>query len=363
LDIVELMALGFLATPNPTGRPTSDVVLPWMNGLHLTRRYAPRWIIDFPIGMQQADAAGYAEPFGYAEREVKPLRVNHREAVQAKYWWRQARPCPELRDLTRSLARYCVTPRVAKHRIIAWVDSVVVPDCQLVAIARDDDYFFGVLHSRFHEVWALAQGTQLREKESGFRYTPTTCFETFPFPLPNELQSPEPTPVKPPPKSEKPPEPDRFYAENLAAKNYFMGKEEPPPYGSRGRHEEANPSPSSLGTPPAPPEHRAAIAAAAKALNELRERWLNPPEWTVERSLEFPGSADGPWSRYVADPDQNGIGTVRYPRLEPRDGDYAAKLEQRTLTNLSTMNVPLGLTSPTRSSMLRWPPPMAGRRI
>ena len=27
-------------------------------------------------------------------------------------------------------------------------------------------------------------GTQLREAESGFRYTPTTCFETFPFPWP-----------------------------------------------------------------------------------------------------------------------------------------------------------------------------------
>jgi hypothetical protein len=48
--------------------------------------------------------------------------------------------------------------------------------------ARDDDYFFGVLHSRLHEVWAKATGTQLREAESGFRYTPTTCFETFPLP-------------------------------------------------------------------------------------------------------------------------------------------------------------------------------------
>ena len=31
-------------------------------------------------------------------------------------------------------------------------------------------------------------GTQLREKESGFRYTPTTCFETFPFPEPSDTQ-------------------------------------------------------------------------------------------------------------------------------------------------------------------------------
>jgi hypothetical protein len=82
---------------------------------------------------------------------------------------------------------------------------------------------------------------------------------------------------------------------------------------------------------------KAAIAAAAKELNELRERWLNPPEWTSEKVLEFPGSATGPWARYI-DPKtvdvKTGIGTVRYPRLEPRDADCAAKLKDRTLTKL-----------------------------
>jgi len=48
--------------------------------------------------------------------------------------------------------------------------------------ARDDDYFFGVLHARVHELWARGTGTQLREAESGFRYTPTSTFETFPLP-------------------------------------------------------------------------------------------------------------------------------------------------------------------------------------
>jgi hypothetical protein len=48
--------------------------------------------------------------------------------------------------------------------------------------ALDDDYFFGVLQSRVHELWAPSTGTQLREVESGFRYTPSTCFDTFPFP-------------------------------------------------------------------------------------------------------------------------------------------------------------------------------------
>jgi type II restriction/modification system DNA methylase subunit YeeA len=79
-------------------------------------------------------------------------------------------------------ARYIATPRVAKHRLFVWLNPGTVLDCAAVAFARDDDYTFGVLQSRVHEAWAHATGTQLREVESGFRYTPTTCFETFPFP-------------------------------------------------------------------------------------------------------------------------------------------------------------------------------------
>ena len=79
------------------------------------------------------------------------------------------------------------------------------------------------------------------------------------------------------------------------------------------------------------------MAAAAKELNELRERWLNPPEWTVEKVLEFPGTVGGPWSRYIVPSTLNpqpSTGLVRYPRLEPRDAECAPKLKKRTLTNL-----------------------------
>ena len=63
-----------------------------------------------------------------------------------------------------------------------------LPDSAVIAFARDDEYFFGVLHSRIHELWARSQGTQLREVESGFRYTPRSTFETFPFPRPTPEQ-------------------------------------------------------------------------------------------------------------------------------------------------------------------------------
>jgi len=54
-----------------------------------------------------------------------------------------------------------------------------------VPIAKDDDFTFGVLHSRIHEAWARRVGTQLRERESGFRYTPGTTFRPPPLPIPS----------------------------------------------------------------------------------------------------------------------------------------------------------------------------------
>ncbi len=86
-----------------------------------------------------------------------------------------------MRERLSRISRYIATPRVAKHRLFVWVGTDTLPDCQLIVFARDDDYFFGVLHSRLHEVWSLRMGTSLEDRP---RYTPTTTFETFPFPWP-----------------------------------------------------------------------------------------------------------------------------------------------------------------------------------
>ncbi|MCX6891265.1 MAG: class I SAM-dependent DNA methyltransferase [Verrucomicrobia bacterium] len=307
----------WLTAPNPNRRPNSDVLRPYLNGQDINQRARWQWTIDFGVEKPQESAAKYEIPFQFLDRTAKPIRAKNRREAYARNWWIYAESRPAMRAAFKGKGRFLATCMVAKHRIFAWLDSVCLPANVVIVFGRADDLLFGALNSRFHLVWADRQGTQLREKESGSRYTPTTCFETFPFPFPDDLQPAESAPGKPP--ERKQPEPDRTYAEMLAAKNYYMGKEEPPPYGSSHM---------------TPDDHRAAIAAAAKELNELRERWLNPQEWTVERVLEFPGSADGPWSRYVVNPDKNGIGTVRYPRLEPRDGDCAAKLKKRTLTDL-----------------------------
>jgi type II restriction/modification system DNA methylase subunit YeeA len=316
-QISEQLAIEWLKAPNTHGKPNSNVLKRSWNGLDVARRSRDCWMIDFGTEMPVEEATLYEKPFQYALELVKPKRdKNNREAYR-KYWWRHGEPRIAMRAATKSLRRFIATPEVTKHRIFAWLDGVILPDKKLMVVAKADDYFFGVLHSHIHELWALAQCTW-HGIGNDPRYTPTTCFETFPFPFRDDMRPPE-APQKLPPSKPRQSEPDRSYAENLAAKNYFMGKEEPTPYG---------------GSRKTPDEYRDEIATAAKELNELRERWLNPPEWTVERFLEFPGSADGPWAHYVVNPDEKGIGTVRYPRLEPRDADCAAKLKKRTLTKL-----------------------------
>ena len=167
---------------NPNGRPNSDVARPWVNALDITRRRRDMRFIDFGVNMTEADAALYEAPFEYVRKYVYPIRSQNRKAPYAKRWWLFAETCPGMREALVGKSRYIVTPTVAKHRVFAWLDTRTVPDHALMAIASDDDYFFGVFHSRPHQLWTLRAGTQLRELESGFRYTPTTTFETFPFP-------------------------------------------------------------------------------------------------------------------------------------------------------------------------------------
>jgi hypothetical protein len=310
-DIGETEALAMLREPNPHGRPNSDVILPWVNGLDVTRRPRRMCIIDFGFRATEAECAKYATPFAHVRDRVRPERLGNARALYARNWWRHVEPRPGMLAVLAPLPLFLVTARVTKHRLFAWLESPTLPDSALFAFALPDDYSFGVLHSRLHEVWSLAQGTQLREKESGTRYTPSSCFETFPFPFPLR--------ESPPARSQDwPLQVDSVQGEVGSARSAFVVEEEAASHG-----------------PPA--VSRAAIAAAAKELNELRERWLNPPEWTVTRTLEFPGTVNGPWSRYI-DPeaaDTNaGIGRVLYPRLEPRDAACAAKLKTRTLTKL-----------------------------
>ena len=240
-DIPGDLAREWLRLPaNPNGRPNADVLRPWSNGMDLTRRPSGRWIVDFGDAMSEGQAALFEAPFGYIREHVKPIRQGNREKASREFWFRHWNPRPGMWRALGSLPRYIVTPRVAKHRLFVWLPVRVCPDSATIAIARDDDTTFGILHSRFHEIWSLRLGTWLG-KGNDPRYTPTTTFETFPFPAgltPDILAS--------------------EYAVDPRAK---------------------------------------AVALEAQQLVELRVRWLNPPEWVEWVDEPVPGYPQRPVPR------------------------------------------------------------------
>lgn len=170
------------ASGNPNGRPNSDVVRPWINGLDVTRRPRGMWVVDFGAHMGEEEAALYEVPFEHVREYVYPARKDLRRENHRRYWWLHAESRPGMRKALAPLSRYIATARVAKHRLFAWTDIGTLPDSQIVVFAREDDFSFGVLHSRAHELWALKMGTSLEDRP---RYTTTTCFETFSFPEPD----------------------------------------------------------------------------------------------------------------------------------------------------------------------------------
>ncbi len=183
-DISKEVASAMLSAPlNPNGRPNSDIVRPVASGIDLVRRSREAWTIDFGL-LSLETAAQYEAPFEYVKRLVYPIRSMNRRTSYAQRWWQYAESRPGMRHALTGLPRFIATPEVAKHRVFVWVPAEVLCNQQTLIFARDDDYFFGVLHSQPHELWARRTGTQLREAVSGFRYTPTTTFEAFPFPWP-----------------------------------------------------------------------------------------------------------------------------------------------------------------------------------
>ena len=182
-DVDQTTAVAMLcAGDNVNGRPNSDVVRPVASAVDLVGRPRGLWTIDF--GTQLIETASqYEVPFEYVREHILPVRANRRDDYRGQ-WWQYARPRPEMRKALEGRGRYIATPGVSKHRIFVWVDSTVLSNQGTLVFARDDDYFLGVLQSMIHELWARGTGTQLRDAKSGFRYTPTTTFETFPFPWP-----------------------------------------------------------------------------------------------------------------------------------------------------------------------------------
>ncbi len=240
---------------NPNGQPNSKVLRRIWSGGDIAKRREVGWAIDF-TGLTEKQASLYEAPFSHVVEVVKPIRLANRRALYRANWWLFAEGRPGFRYQIEKLDRYIATPKVSRHRVFVWFDKTDLPDNLVIAITRSDYTTFGILHSRMHEQWALARGAWIGVGNDP-TYTPTTTFETFPFPA--------------------------GLTPDLPAEHY------------------------------ADDERAQLIAAAAKNLDDLRNKWLNPPELIKIMPEVVPGYPD---------------------RVLPRDEATAAELKKRTLTNL-----------------------------
>ncbi|MFN7556858.1 DNA methyltransferase [Microcystis sp.] len=137
-----------------------------------------RWIIDFN-NMSLEDASEYKLPFEHIKVNVKPEREINRDKKARDFWWMFLRPRPEMRTAIEPLACYFSIPAHSKWFIFVPTSLDWLPNNSIHVVASDDFYILGILTSNIHRIWIKAQSSTLEDRT---RYTPNTCFETFPFP-------------------------------------------------------------------------------------------------------------------------------------------------------------------------------------
>ena len=158
----------------------SDVLRPYISGTDITGRDRLNWIVDF-TGLELDEAMKYELPIQHVIQLVKPYRDNHSNAKLRERWWLFEAARSGMTRAITGKSRQLMTSLTSKHRFFVWYPIEARAANTVVAIARDDNYFFGVLHSSIHIVWVLRRGGTLEDRP---RYTATTTFQTFPFPWP-----------------------------------------------------------------------------------------------------------------------------------------------------------------------------------
>jgi hypothetical protein len=214
-----VLGMGFVLAPDEAealiarNPPNRDVVFPYLNGEDLNSRpdQSPsRWVINFRNWPLRRGAPGrwrgaetdqrrewlrdgilpndYPEPVAadfpncleIVEEKVKPEREQNRRKIRRERWWQFAERADDLYTTIGGMNRVLVRAQVSKHQQFAFVSTRIVLDQKLVCVAFATPGDFALLQSSIHDEWALLYGVTLETRPT---YTPSTCFETFPFPV------------------------------------------------------------------------------------------------------------------------------------------------------------------------------------
>lgn len=196
---VKLHGVGFVVTPAEARalglglrKGLEDHVRDYRNGRDLTARSRDVMVIDlFGLSAEEVRER-FPEIYQHlklsvrAEREAQFRRSPTKDAAEyLERWWVFGKPRQQLRRALAPLQRYIATVETAKHRIFQFLDASILPDNMLVTVGLSDPFHLGVLSSRVHVAWCLAQGATLEDRP---RYSKSRCFDPFPFPDATEHQ-------------------------------------------------------------------------------------------------------------------------------------------------------------------------------
>ncbi len=160
----------------------ADLGATWRDADDDTRR---DWQRDgiVPLDYPEPVAVDWPELLGIVEESVKPARAhlttNAIGRKRAQFWWRYGSTADELYSTIKGLERVLAISRVGQQAAFTFLAAGIVYSEQLIVFPFDTNAAFCALQSRPHEIWARFFGSSMKDD---LRYTPSDCFETFPFP-------------------------------------------------------------------------------------------------------------------------------------------------------------------------------------
>ncbi|MGE3440418.1 MAG: type IIL restriction-modification enzyme MmeI, partial [Blastocatellales bacterium] len=220
-----VLGMGFVLTPEEAKSLIAkddrnhDVLFPYLNGKELNSRpdQSPsRWIINFkdwplersaegkwlgadrkkreawlkkgrvPKDYPDPVAADYPDCLRIIAEKVKPerTRVQPNGEYQLRYplyerWWHYADKRPALYKAIEGLNRVLLFAQTSKTKYPTFSRNGIVFDQKTIVIASSSYSDFAILCSHLHYWWVIEKGSSMRTDPV---YTPSDCFETFPFP-------------------------------------------------------------------------------------------------------------------------------------------------------------------------------------
>jgi hypothetical protein len=181
-DATPLAEMQRLFAKDPRSR---ERIFPYLGGeeLNTSPTHAHhRCVINFGQ-MSEEEARRWPDLMAIVEEKVKQERQalgdNPDGRRRKQYWWQWGRYTPALYASIANYDRVLACSLHSKDLSFAFLPSATVFSHGLAVFADETSSFFGVLQSRVHEIWARFFSSSLEDR---LRYTPSDCFETFPFP-------------------------------------------------------------------------------------------------------------------------------------------------------------------------------------